>query len=67
MGLRVVAEGVENQEVMQLLKEMGCDQAQGYFISKPMPAEQFEQWAAGWASAHPSSAQARAEAVAGLS
>ncbi len=48
MGLRVVAEGVENKDVMQLLKEMGCDQAQGYFISRPMPAEQLLEWMRQW-------------------
>ncbi|HTD04315.1 bifunctional diguanylate cyclase/phosphodiesterase [Undibacterium sp.] len=48
MGLRVVAEGVENQDVMLLLKEMGCDQAQGYYISKPMPAEQLPEWVMKW-------------------
>ncbi|MFZ6645852.1 putative bifunctional diguanylate cyclase/phosphodiesterase [Undibacterium sp. TJN25] len=48
MGLRVVAEGVENKDVMQLLKEMGCDQAQGYFISRPMPAEQLQEWMRQW-------------------
>ena len=48
MGLRVVAEGVENKDVMLLLREMGCDQAQGYFISKPMPAEQLPEWMMKW-------------------
>ncbi|MES2072257.1 MAG: EAL domain-containing protein [Pseudomonadota bacterium] len=48
MGLRVVAEGVENRDVMLLLREMGCDQAQGYFISKPMPAEQLPEWMMKW-------------------
>ncbi|MES2103833.1 MAG: EAL domain-containing protein [Pseudomonadota bacterium] len=48
MGLRVVAEGVENKDVMLLLREMGCDQAQGYFISKPMPAEQLPEWLMKW-------------------
>ncbi|MCU6434046.1 EAL domain-containing protein [Undibacterium sp. Jales W-56] len=51
MGLRVVAEGVENKEVMSLLKEMGCDQAQGYYISKPMPSDQFLTWLHIWESA----------------
>ena len=47
MGLRVVAEGVENEAVMVLLTKMGCDQAQGYFISRPMPSEELIPWLAG--------------------
>ena len=48
MGLRVVAEGIENLEVMQLLKNLGCDQGQGYYISRPMPAEDFPAWLQQW-------------------
>jgi EAL domain-containing protein (putative c-di-GMP-specific phosphodiesterase class I) len=48
MGLRVVAEGVENLAVMRLLKDMGCDQAQGYFIGRPMSADSFITWLAEW-------------------
>ncbi|MFZ6747879.1 putative bifunctional diguanylate cyclase/phosphodiesterase [Undibacterium sp. Ren11W] len=51
MGLRVVAEGVENLAVMQLLKEMGCDQAQGYYISKAMPAAELPAWLSSWVPA----------------
>jgi serine/threonine-protein kinase RsbT len=35
-GMRVVAEGVENTTTLRLLKEMGCDKAQGYLISRPL-------------------------------
>jgi diguanylate cyclase (GGDEF)-like protein len=38
MGLRVVAEGVESLEVLDRLREMGCDEVQGYYIARPMPA-----------------------------
>jgi EAL domain-containing protein (putative c-di-GMP-specific phosphodiesterase class I) len=38
MGLRVVAEGVEQPEAWNLLRRLGCDYAQGYLISRPMPA-----------------------------
>jgi diguanylate cyclase (GGDEF)-like protein len=38
MGLRVVAEGVEEPEAWNLLRRLGCDYAQGYLISRPMPA-----------------------------
>lgn len=42
MGLRVVAEGVETDEVRQLLYDMGCDYLQGYHICEPLPAAQLE-------------------------
>ena len=42
--LTVVAEGVESLEVFNKLHEMGCDYQQGYFISRPMPSEQFVAW-----------------------
>lgn len=43
LGLQVVAEGIEDQETLDLLREQGCDYAQGYFISKPLgPNELFE-------------------------
>jgi diguanylate cyclase len=48
MGLKVVAEGIENLAVWELLAHMGCDQGQGYFISKPMPAEQLVEWLQRW-------------------
>jgi EAL domain-containing protein (putative c-di-GMP-specific phosphodiesterase class I) len=48
MGLRVVAEGIENLEVWHLLAQLGCDQGQGYFMSRPIPADQLPGWIAGW-------------------
>lgn len=44
LGLKVVAEGVENQETWARLAAMGCDQLQGYFISHPLPADDFIRW-----------------------
>lgn len=38
MGMRVSAEGIETQDIFDLVKEMGANYAQGYFISKPLPA-----------------------------
>jgi diguanylate cyclase (GGDEF)-like protein len=40
LNLRVVAEGVEDHEQVRLLKELGCDQIQGFFVSQPVPADQ---------------------------
>ena len=39
MGLRVVAEGIEDLETLDLLSDLGCDLAQGYYISRPTPAD----------------------------
>ncbi|HEY9051645.1 MAG TPA: EAL domain-containing protein, partial [Gammaproteobacteria bacterium] len=44
LSLGVVAEGVENETTMNLLKTMGCDLVQGYFISKPMEWRDIERW-----------------------
>ena len=44
LGLKVIAEGVESQESWDRLKKMGCDSAQGYFMSRPISADQFVQW-----------------------
>ena len=50
MGLTVVAEGVENAKVWDLLRELECDEAQGYHMGKPMPANEFQAWSIGWAA-----------------
>jgi diguanylate cyclase (GGDEF)-like protein len=44
LGLRVVAEGVEDQPTWDLLVEVGCDVAQGYFISRPLPPLVLGEW-----------------------
>jgi diguanylate cyclase (GGDEF)-like protein/PAS domain S-box-containing protein len=44
LGLNVVAEGVETIETWELLRELGCNTAQGYFLGRPMPAEQMSDW-----------------------
>ena len=46
LGLRVVAEGVEEEAARDALREMRCDQAQGFLISRPMPLDRFEAWLA---------------------
>jgi EAL domain-containing protein (putative c-di-GMP-specific phosphodiesterase class I) len=44
LGLRVVAEGVETPDVCARLAAMGCDQGQGFSISRALPAPQFTAW-----------------------
>ena len=42
----VIAEGVEDQATLDALRDLNCDEAQGYFIARPMPIAAFEQWVA---------------------
>lgn len=44
LGLELVAEGVETQDVLNALKAMGCDSAQGYFISRPLDSNKVVDW-----------------------
>lgn len=44
LGKRVLAEGVETQQQLQLLRNIGCDAVQGYFISRPISAEEFTKY-----------------------
>jgi diguanylate cyclase (GGDEF)-like protein/PAS domain S-box-containing protein len=46
LGLRVVAEGVENLEALDILAGMGCDLAQGFHFSRPLPSDSFQRWVA---------------------
>lgn len=44
LGLTVTAEGVESRESFELIKELGCDYAQGFYICEPIMSEELTQW-----------------------
>lgn len=46
LGLQVIGEGIETQDQLDFLKSNGCDLAQGFYFSAPLPAEQFGHWLA---------------------
>ena len=46
LGLRVVAEGVEDQATWQELATLGCDSVQGFYLARPMPAAELAAWLA---------------------
>lgn len=48
LRLKVVAEGVENRGVWERLASLGCDVAQGHYLSPPLPAEEFPAWQERW-------------------
>lgn len=48
---RVVAEGVETAEALEVLRALGCDEVQGYYFSKPLATKDFENWQQARASA----------------
>jgi EAL domain-containing protein (putative c-di-GMP-specific phosphodiesterase class I) len=48
LGLDSVAEGVESPEVWQRLAELGCDEIQGYVLTRPLPADDFNDWLDDW-------------------
>jgi diguanylate cyclase (GGDEF)-like protein len=48
MDLRVVAEGIENRNQLRYLQQIGCDEAQGFLLARPMPAEDFAGFVTNW-------------------
>jgi len=54
-GMRVVAEGVDDEAAMQALEELGCEYAQGFYIARPMRADLLLEWARAYASTIPGS------------
>ncbi|EGR7967439.1 EAL domain-containing protein [Vibrio vulnificus] len=53
LGLQVVAEGVESYALFESLKELGCDEIQGYCVSKPIALEEFIAWREEWMQSNP--------------
>ncbi len=51
LGMTVVAEGVEDQATLELLREVGCDVAQGFVFSPPLPVEEFAEWGQSYSAA----------------
>lgn len=60
LKLQVVGEGIENEAALNHLRAIGCDQAQGYLISRPLPADDFVDWWRRQATAAPAAGQAAA-------
>jgi diguanylate cyclase (GGDEF)-like protein len=58
LGLAVVAEGVENSRIWQMLQRMGCTQVQGYYLTRPIPIEDFPAWLANYRQHNPALATA---------
>ncbi|MCI7108662.1 MAG: EAL domain-containing protein [Spirochaetia bacterium] len=44
LNFTTVAEGAETEEQVKVLKSLGCDLIQGYYYSKPLPAQEFEEY-----------------------
>jgi EAL domain-containing protein (putative c-di-GMP-specific phosphodiesterase class I) len=53
LGRHVVAEGVEDEQTWLRLKELGCDSAQGFWMSPALPAEEFSTWLGEWQAPRP--------------
>lgn len=51
LGLKVIAEGVETKDAWDTLTILGCDHSQGYYMSKPLPADRLIEWLEGASSA----------------
>jgi EAL domain-containing protein (putative c-di-GMP-specific phosphodiesterase class I) len=48
LHIKTIAEGVEDAEILNLVTEMGCDYAQGYYLAKPLPAKEVLAWGRTW-------------------
>jgi EAL domain-containing protein (putative c-di-GMP-specific phosphodiesterase class I) len=50
LGMKVVAEGIETEVVWKILQQLGCDEAQGYWMGKPMLSDEILAWKGNWQS-----------------
>jgi diguanylate cyclase (GGDEF)-like protein len=60
LGLRIIAEGIENLETLSLVDDLGCDAAQGYLMGRPVPSEEFDLGPVARQTAHAAPAVVRA-------
>ncbi|MGC4756092.1 putative bifunctional diguanylate cyclase/phosphodiesterase [Micromonospora trifolii] len=63
LGLRVVAEGVEDERTWRMLHAAGCDAAQGWFYARPMPAEELVTWLARYRPVRPTGGHPQPDAA----
>ncbi|MEG0151523.1 MAG: EAL domain-containing protein, partial [Comamonas sp.] len=53
LGLKVVAEGVENRATAQMLSALACEELQGFYFSRPLPVPELERWAHAYLGSDP--------------
>jgi EAL domain-containing protein (putative c-di-GMP-specific phosphodiesterase class I) len=58
LGMQVIAEGIENQRQLEILRDMGCDHGQGFYFSRPLLPDDFAAWVQQWQQ-HPSGVTVR--------
>ena len=63
LGMQTCAEGVETAEQLAFLKREGCDEVQGYYFGKPMPAPEFERKYSAWSGEDSARASSRVTAL----
>ena len=61
LNMKVVAEGVETQEDWDIVAGAGCDEVQGFFVARPMPADEFIRWKSNWEAERSAAPRYKAE------